>query len=485
MTPGRPTILLTGATGYVGGRLLARLEADGVPVRCLTRRPAALRRTAATTEVVRGDVMDAASLAGAFEGIEVAYYLVHSMGATGDFSDQDRRAAAAFGDAAAAAGVARVVYLGGLGHGSGLSDHLASRQETGAVLARRVPTTEFRAGIVVGAGSLSFESINALVRRLPVMVAPRWVTTRTQPIGIDDVVTYLLAARDTSRPAGVYEIGGPDVMTYESLMLECARQQGLQRRIIRVPLLTPHLSSLWLGLVTPVYARVARKMIDGLRNETIITRHDAADAFPEVHPVPATRAIALALAQQHAPATRWSDAVSAAGPFRTKVGTPLERERVDSRWVHVDVSPERAFAPIQRIGGRNGWYVGNRLWWLRGAIDLLVGGVGIRRGRRHPVRLAVGDTLDFWRVDGFEQDRLLRLTAEMRLPGRAVLQWRVEPSDGGGTQIRQTAFFQPQGLLGHLYWLAVSPFHTHIFRGMLRVIAEMAEGTRPLPGDAH
>lgn len=474
-----PRILLTGATGYVGGRLLAAFEERGTPVRCLTRRPRALRHSSDRVEVVRGDASDPGTLRGAFDGIRVAYYLVHSMGGSGNFSDDDRRGAVAFAEAARDAGVERIVYLGGLGAGDDLSEHLKSRQETGRALAAVLPTTEFRAGIVIGSGSLSFDAMNALVRRLPVMIAPRWVTTRTQPIGIDDVVAYLVAASDLDHPPGVYEIGGPDVMTYEGLMMECARQQDLVRRIIRVPLLTPHLSSLWLGLLTPVYARVARKMIDGLRNETVLTDDRARREFPEVEPRPATQAIARALADEDAPATRWSDAVSSAGAFRTAEGTPLERERVVSRWIEVRATPAQAFAPIQRIGGRNGWYVGNRLWALRGLLDLAVGGVGIRRGRRHPVDLAVGDTLDFWRVDALEPDRFLRLLAEMRLPGRAVLQWRVEPTDRGAV-IRQTAFYQPKGVLGHLYWLGVSPFHTHIFRGMLRAIAEMAEGTRPL-----
>lgn len=480
-----PRVLLTGATGYVGGRVLIELQRRGIAVRCLTRRPRALREAAPTTSVVVGDVTDAASLAGAFDGIETAYYMVHSMGSAGDFGEQDLAAANTFGRAAAAAGVDRIVYLGGLGGGEGLSEHLASRQETGAILARHVPTIEFRASIIIGSGSLSFEAINALVRRLPLMIAPRWVATSTQPIGIDDVVDYLVAALDLDRPPGVYEIGGPDVMTYETLMLECARQQGLRRRIVGVPVLTPHLSSLWLGLVTPVYARVARKMIDGLRNETVVTDDRARRAFPEVTPAPAAAAIADALGERFAP-TRWSDAVSSAGAFRTREGTPLERQRVDSRLVEVEVEPSRAFAPIQRIGGRAGWYAGNRLWALRGLLDLLVGGVGIRRGRRHPVELAVGDTVDFWRVEAFEQDRVLRLRAEMRLPGRAWLQWRVEPTDRGSL-IRQTAFYEPHGLLGHMYWIAIAPLHTHIFRGMLRAIADMAEGNRPLPdsGDGH
>lgn len=477
----RPSIALTGATGYVGGRLLATFERDRIPVVCLTRRPQALRQTAPTTSVVVADVLEPTSLERALQGIEVAYYLIHSMGSSGNFSDEDRVAASNFGQAASAAGVKRVVYLGGLGSGDDLSEHLVSRQETGRELAARVPTTEFRAGIIIGSGSLSFEAINALVRRLPVMIAPKWVSTKTQPIAIDDVIAYLRAAADLTHPSGVYELGGPDVMTYESLMLESARQQKLHRKIIRVPLLTPRLSSLWLGLVTPVYAKVAKKMIDGLRNETVVNSEAAAAVYPEIHPMDGREAIRRALDDGDAPPTRWSDAFSSFGPFRTGEGRPLRRQRVDSRMVEVAVSPDRAFAPIQRIGGSAGWYAGQRLWSFRGLIDTIVGGVGLRRGRRNPVDIAVGDTVDFWRVDAFERDRVLRLRAEMRLPGRAWLQWRVEPT-ATGSMIRQTAFFEPHGILGHLYWIAISPLHTHIFRGMLRAIADMAEGNRPLPG---
>ncbi|MCB9010389.1 MAG: SDR family oxidoreductase [Actinobacteria bacterium] len=479
----RPRILITGATGYVGGRLLRSFEADGIPVVCMLRRPRALRHAAPTTSTVIADVLEPERLNEALRGVDVAYYLVHSMGSKGNFRDDDRRAAANFARAAVQQGVDRVIYLGGLGHGDDLSDHLASRHQTGAELAARIPTTEFRAGIIIGSGSLSFESISALVQRLPVMIAPRWVATRTQPIAIDDVIAYLRAAVDLTRPAGVYEIGGPDVMTYRTLMLETARQQGLRRRIIGVPLLTPHLSSLWLGLVTPVYARVAKKMIDGLRNETVVNSNAARDAFPEIAPMSAEVAIGRALADGDAPPTRWSDAFSSYRPFRTGSGRPLRRQRVDSRIVEVSVDPASAFAPIQRIGGSSGWYAGDFLWSLRGLVDSLVGGVGLRRGRHNPVELAIGDTVDFWRVDAFEQDRLLRLRAEMRLPGRAWLQWRVEPT-ATGAMIRQTAFYEPSGLFGHLYWIAVSPLHTHIFRGMLRSIANQAEdqGSPPATG---
>ncbi len=474
---GRPRVLVTGPTGYVGGRLLRALDGRGVRVRCLTRRPEALRDAGGDVEVVRADLREETGLDEALDGVDVAYYLVHSMGSAGAFAEEDRVAARNFARAARRAGVGRIVYLGGLGGGDGLSSHLASRHEVGRLLAGEgVPVIEFRAGIVIGSGSLSFEVMRALVRRLPLMVTPRWVRTPTQPIAIDDVIAYLVAALDHDAPEGaVYEIGGPDRLPYEHLMLEYARQRGLARRIVRVPVLSPRISSMWLGLVTPVYARVARKMIDGLRNETVVRDDRALRAFPGIRPRGVREAVAQAIAERDEPQTRWSDALSSTGLRSRSPGTPLRRQMVDSRWVAVAAPPDRAFAPIQRIGGRTGWYYGDRLWGLRGFLDLLVGGAGTRRGRRHPVDLTPGDTVDFWRVEAVEPGRLLRLVAEMRLPGKAWLQFRVEPRTDGGSVIRQTAFFEPSGLAGRLYWYAMIPAHQFVFRGMLRRIAEVAE----------
>jgi uncharacterized protein YbjT (DUF2867 family) len=483
----RGRVLVTGATGYVGGRLTAALERAGAPLRCLARRPEVLTgQVASSTQVVKGDCLDPATLPAALDGVDVAYYLVHSMGSGRDFAAKDEAAAGHFGQAARAAGVGRIVYLGGLGAmASGLSEHLRSRQHTGGVLrASGVPVVELRASIVIGSGSLSYEMVRALVERLPVMVCPRWVQVRTQPIAIDDLIAYALAARDLPPGAeGVYEIGGPDVVSYRDIMLEYARQRGLRRWLIPVPLLTPHLSSLWLGLVTPLYARVGRKLIESLRNPTVVTSDRARAAFT-VRPRPLPEAIARALSREDAElgATRWSDALSSAALPSPWGGTRFGTRLVDSRARVVAADPHRAFAPVRRLGGRAGWYWGNTLWKARGAVDLAVGGPGLRRGRRDPERLRVGEALDFWRVEGYEEDRLLRLAAEMRLPGRAWLQFEVSPLAPDRTEIRQTAIFDPAGLTGLLYWYALYPIHALIFSGMLRSIAaraESAESDRP------
>lgn len=471
-------ILLTGATGYVGGRLLEALERECLPVRCLARKPERLRgRVRPQTEVVAGDCLDRASLAPALRGVDTAYYLVHSLGVDGDFADRDRQAATNFGSAARRAGVRRIVYLGGLGEpGRGLSRHLESRQETGDVLrGSGVPVVEFRASIVLGSGSLSFELIRALVERLPVMVCPKWVRMKAQPIHVADVIDYLLAAVRRPHGAGrVYEIGGADVVSYEEIMREYARRRGLRRIFLSVPVLTPRLSSLWLGLTTPLYARVGRRLIEGIRSSTVV-RDDAALRDFDLRPVGLQRAIHRAMRNEdrRLATTRWSDAASSAGVRRSWGGAQFGTRQVDSRSVRVASPPGRAFLPIQRIGGRRGWYYADFLWRLRGYIDLLVGGVGMRRGRPDPERLAVGDTLDCWRVEAFEPGRLLRLHAEMRLPGRAWLQFEVREADGGST-ITQTAIFDPVGLLGQLYWYGVYPLHDRVFRGMLRAIAARA-----------
>jgi uncharacterized protein YbjT (DUF2867 family) len=468
-------VLLTGATGYVGGRLLEALEASGRRVRCLARRPEHLAgRVGERTEVVAGDCFDPASLAAGLRDVDTAFYLVHSMGARGDFARQDREAAANFGRAARMAGVRRIVYLGGLGDSAqDLSRHLKSRQETGDVLRESgVPVVEFRASIILGSGSLSFELIRALVERLPVMVCPKWVREKAQPIHVQDVIAYLTASLD--QPHGesrVYEIGGADVVSYDGIMREYARQRGLRRLMVPVHFLTPYLSSLWLGLTTPLYARVGRKLIESIRSTTVVRDSSALRDF-DVEPAGLTESIRRAIHNEDRrfAATRWSDAASSGGGVRSWGGVKFGTRLVDSRSVRVDAPPEQAFAPIQRIGGARGWYHANFLWRIRGFVDLLLGGVGLRRGRRDPDGLAVGDTVDCWRVEAFEPGRLLRLYAEMKLPGRAWLQFEVKQDDGGST-IHQIAMFDPVGLLGQLYWYGIYPLHDWVFRGMLRKIA--------------
>ena len=449
-----PIVLLTGATGYIGGRLLPELEKRGRRVRCLARDPGRLDgRTGPETEVVQGDCLDRSSLDAAFAGVEHAFYLVHSMNARRDFTAADREAALNFGRAAARAGVRRIVYLGGLAHANQpLSEHLSSRNETGDILrASGVPVVELRASIIVGAGSLSFEMIRALVERLPVMICPRWIRTPTQPIGVADVLEYLVTALELEDGASVvYEIGGPDVVSYGDLMREYARQRGLRRYLVPVPVLTPHLSGLWLALVTPAHARVGRALVEGLRNATAVRSNAALAAFP-VRPRPLRDAIAEA------------------------IDDPLRTDRfVDTQTRTVAAPPSAVFHAISRIGGANGWYFGNVLWRWRGWLDRLAGGVGMSRGRACPDRCMPGDIIDCWRIARVEPGRLLELAAEMRLPGRGRLAFDVETLPDGRTRVRQTASFDPTGVLGRLYWYLLYPVHAVMFRGMLDGIVRYA-----------
>lgn len=474
-------ILLTGATGYVGGRLLPLLVADGWRVRCLARQPERLSPSVPEgVEVVPGDLLDAPSLTAAMQGVEAAYYLVHSMGATGDFEAQDRLAADNFAAAAQAAGVRRIIYLGGLGEDApDLSAHLRSRHEVGERLqAHGVPVVEFRASVIIGSGSLSYEMIRALVERLPVMVTPRWVRVAAQPIAIGDVLAYLRAALTVETGGGslTVEIGGPDRVSYGELMQEYGRQRGLRRWMIPVPLLTPHLSSLWLGLVTPLYARVGRKLVESLRHPTVVQNDSALRLFP-LRPAGVREAIAGALRHEDSgfAQTRWSDALSAAGNAPPQWGGQRFGNRlVDSRATRVAASPAEVFAAVERIGGARGWYFATWLWVLRGWLDLLLGGVGMRRGRRDPEHLRAGDALDCWRVESVQPGERLRLAAEMKLPGRAWLEFEVQP-EGNGARLRQTATFDPLGLSGLAYWYGVWPLHQLVFAGMLRGLARAAE----------
>ena len=441
-------IMLTGATGYVGGRLLQMLEQHGYRVRCMARRPENLvPRVGPSTQVVKGDVLDLDSLQSALKGVSVAYYLVHSMSSEGSFEENDRKAAHNFGKIAKSVGVERIIYLGGLGNDDDdLSPHLRSRQEVGKILRQSgVPLLEFRASIVIGSGSLSFQLIRSLVERLPIMITPKWVQVSAQPIAIEDLIEYLEAALFVpDSGCRVYEIGGADQVSYADIMRIYGSCRNIVVRMIPVPFLSPHISSLWLGLITPLYARIGRKLIQSIVHPTVVCDESALKVF-NIQPMGVNDAIRRAIDNEDKEfaETRWSDSLSSSGK------------------------------PIQRIGGNTGWYAWNWLWQLRGFLDLLVGGVGMRRGRAHLEVLRVGDTIDFWRVEEYEPNHLLRLTAEMKLPGRAWLEFEVLGDDLSST-IRQTAIFDPVGLLGLVYWYALYPLHQLVFAGMLRGITDKA-----------
>ncbi|MFG3351736.1 SDR family oxidoreductase [Streptomyces sp. NPDC048001] len=495
--------LVTGATGYIGGRLVPELLGAGHRVRCLARSPERLRdhRWAGRAEVVRGDVLDPGSVGEAMRGIDVAYYLVHALGTGRDFERTDRRAARIFAEQARRAGVRRIVYLGGLTPKgvprSELSAHLRSRAEVGDVfLEGEVPATVLRAAVIIGSGSASFEMLRYLTERLPVMVTPSWVRTRIQPIGVRDVLRYLAGSAGMPEEVNrAFDIGGPEVITYLTMMRRYAEVAGLPRRlIVPVPVLTPRLSSHWVGLVTPVPHAIARPLTESLRHEVVCTEHDIAAYVPDTPDRPLAFDAALRLALQRVReaqvATRWSSA--------SLPGAPSDPLPTDPDWaggsLYTDERELAAECPradlwrvIEGIGGENGWYSFPLAWAVRGWMDRFVGGVGLRRGRRDAQHLRVGDSLDFWRVEEIVPGRLLRLRAEMRLPGLAWLELRAEDDGPGRSRFRQRAVFHPRGLLGHAYWWSVSPFHSVVFGGMARNIAAKAEqdaaasGPRP-PG---
>jgi uncharacterized protein YbjT (DUF2867 family) len=474
-------VLVTGSTGYVGGRLVPRLLEAGQTVRVLARDPARLagRSWAGRVAIVQGDVLDSTTLAPAFEGVDVAYYLVHSMGAHGAFAERDVEAARSFAEGARAAGVKRIVYLGGLGEaGAGLSDHLRSRQDTGdALRSAGVPVTEFRAAVVVGSGSISFEMIRWLVERLPVMVCPRWVYQRIQPIAIHDVLSYLVAAPGVAEAAGkVVEIGGADVLTYREMMLGYARKRGLRRHLFPVPILTPRLSSHWVRWMTPVPYAIARPLVEGLKNEVVVRDDSARRLFPAIEPLSYEEALDRALEglARGEVETAWSDALSSApeGVPTVQLAT-VEGMIIERRAVQVALPTGLLFRSFTGLGGERGWLYMNWAWEIRGVLDQLAGGPGFRRGRRDPDQLRPGDALDFWRVETVEPGQSLRLRAEMKVPGQAWLQFEAVPRNGGSL-LTQTAYFAPRGLAGHLYWYALYPVHAAIFRNLVRRVAERA-----------
>jgi uncharacterized protein YbjT (DUF2867 family) len=475
-------IVVTGATGYVGGRLVPRLLEAGYRVRCLVREPRKLAdrpwRDHAAVTVERVDLEDPESLARLLEGCSAAYYLVHSMESSGaTYAERDRDLARTFGAAAARAGVGRLVYLGGLGElGPNLSEHLASRREVERVLsASGVPLTVFRAAMIIGSGSASFEILRYLVERLPIMVTPAWVKTESQPVAITDVLHWLVRCLSVPETAGAtLEIGGPDVLPYRELMQVMAQELGLRRRlIVALPVLTPRLSSGWISLVTPVSYRIARPLAEGLRNRVVVTNDLCRRLMPhEALGVRAAIRRALDRVRSNEVDTRWSAAGAVPGDPDWAGGTLF----TDRRSIAIAAPAAEVFRAVGRIGGGHGWYAADILWRIRGWMDTLAGGPGLRRGRRDNERVEFGEALDFWRVIGVTQDRSLSLLAEMKLPGVATLNFEIEPAAGGGTTLVMTARFRPRGLLGILYWYSVLPLHHIVFGGMLRGIKRAAEG---------
>ncbi len=479
----RGTVLVTGATGYIGGRLVPRLLEGGYRVRCLVRDPARLqgRPWLKQVELHSGDCLRPETLPHAMAGADAAFYLVHSMAAGRDFEQRDVLAARHFASTAKAAGVQRILYLGGLGDPeTDLSEHLRSRQHTGTALRESgVPVTEFRAAVIVGSGSLSFEIIRYLTERLPVMICPRWLYTRAQPIAIRNVLDYLVTALETPASIGrVIEIGGADVLTYGDMLRGYARARGLKRWLVPVPVLTPRLSSYWVHLVTPVPAVIAQPLIQGLRNDVVVRDDSARRLFPSIKPMNYDTAVRLALAnlERGHVETAWSDAVASSQGDVTPVQLTTQEGMILERRQCVVAAPaETVFRSFSQLGGDTGWLYFDWAWQLRGALDRLLGGVGLRRGRRDPHEVRVGDAVDFWRVEAVEPGRLLRLRAEMKVPGRAWLEFRAEPRDAGQTVLSQTAFFASRGLAGFLYWHLLYPIHSLIFSGMIRALARRAE----------
>jgi uncharacterized protein YbjT (DUF2867 family) len=466
-------IAITGATGYIGGRLAPRLLDSGYAVRCLVRSRDKLQGRAWTldsrVEIRQADLTEEPALAHELEGCDAAFYLVHSMlSAAGDYAQRDQQLALTFARAAGAAGVGRIIYLGGLGEtGPNLSRHLSSRRDVeGALASAGVPVTVLRAAMIIGSGSASFEILRYLVQRLPVMVTPKWVSTPCQPIAVENVIAYLVGV--LSAPAtigGVFDIGGPETLCYSDIMRVMAEELGLPRRwIIPIPVLTPRLSSYWIHLVTPLSHKIAVPLAEGLKNPVVCRDNRILSLVPQKL-LTVREAIGAALSQvaAHQVETNWSMAGPMPGDPDWSGGTVFR----DTREVAIEAPPAAAFRAVCRLGGGRGWYAANWLWIIRGWLDRLAGGPGLRRGRRDPDTLRYGDALDFWRVVGIEEDRRLSLRAEMRLPGEALLEFRIEPGSDGGCILRQTALFQPRGLFGLLYWYAVLPFHQIVFRGML------------------
>ena len=487
-----PLYCVTGASGYVGGRLVRSLLSDGKRVRVLVRDAKKIQGQSWSSEVeiIEGNASNPADLDRALAGVHTAYYLLHSINVATDFGDIESAMAKGFAEAAERAEIAQIVYLGGIANDENRSRHLTSRMNTGAQLATgKVPVLELRAGIIIGSGSASFEMLRHLTHRLPIMTTPQWVSNRTQPVAIRDVLHYLRSAANLKQPVnGVFDIGGPEVVTYAEMMQKFASISGLPRRIIiQVPVLTPKLSSLWIGLVTPVPTSLARPLVESLISEVVADPQKSIDAVipkPEEGLLTVTTAIELALTitENNRVDTRWSDASFPTAPWQKAQSDPEwagELTLKDHREITTEVPLSFIWREIESIGGEHGWFGSDWLWYLRGLIDRMVGGVGLRRGRRDPQYLRIGDSLDFWRVEDLEKEKKLRLYAEMILPGKAWLEFNIR-EEGGKTVVTQDALFAPRGLGGQIYWYLVSPFHFFIFPTMLRNIVKAARKSHTL-----
>lgn len=462
-------VLVFGASGYIGSNLVPHLNAQGHEVRATARRQEVLEgRGWDGVELVSADALDRASLSAALNGIDVAYYLVHSMGSGGDFEDKDRIAAENFRRAAETAGVQRIIYLGGLQPAGDSSRHLRSRQETGDILrAGPVPVTELRAGIIVGAGSAAFEVIRDLVNHLPIMTTPRWVRSRTQPIALQDLLEYLSRVLGTAVTEGeIYDVGGPETLSYGEMITQFAAAVGKRRWVIPVPVLTPRLSSYWLDLVTSVPASVARPLIEGLRHDLLANDAPLRKLIPmPLHTYREAIEAALRTERELPLPARWTEGSLAFRGYDPAVSFYSKGSRTE---LNADVSAAAAWNAVRRIGGKRGYYYADALWRLRGLLDRVVGGVGMRRGRRHPTDLRPGDAIDFWRVVALERGRRLTLVAEMKVPGSAILEFEVIPEGEANCRLVTTSRFHPSGFLGLLYWYALLPIHRRIFVGMPR-----------------